>query len=239
MEKYKSLYKWMIIPMIVMQWGIFSFYWGDFADNPWSVHIHYWTATLWYIYLIIQPYLATHNKLKLHRTNGMVGMFLAGGVCFTAMSLFYRDINLAHLALEDPDKHLAPWFSYGVVVVEFVMIVAFMYAVVRSIIHRKELENHAWWLISTVFLLMMPAVFRGVLVVWAMMVGFTSVNVPGVIYQTSFIIIGLGLVAAWKYGKLRHPATYLIVGVNLFSCFIELIGSSKTIQVLLEAIVRE
>ena len=142
MEKYKSLYKWMIIPMIVMQWGIFSFYWGDFADNAWSVHIHYWTATLWYIYLIIQPYLATHNKLKLHRTNGMVGMFLAGGVCFTAMSLFYRDINLAHLALENPDKYLAPWFSYGVAVIEFVMIVAFMYAVVRSIIHRKELEKH-------------------------------------------------------------------------------------------------
>jgi len=49
MEKYKSLYKWMVIPMVIMQWGIFSFYWGDFTDNAWSVHIHYWTATVWYV----------------------------------------------------------------------------------------------------------------------------------------------------------------------------------------------
>ena len=231
MDKYKNLYLWMIIPMVVMQWGIFSFYWGDFTDNAWSVHIHYWTATVWYVYLIIQPYYATHGRLKLHRTNGIIGMFIAGGVCFTAMSLFYRDIAL--VAREDNSFTLAPWFQYGIIVIEFIMITTFMYAVIKAIIHRKELENHAWWLISTVFLIMMPAVFRGVLSVWIMLVGFTEVNVPSVIYQTSFIIIGLGLVTAWKYGKLRHPATYLIVGVNLFFCFIELIGRSKSIQVLL------
>ena len=226
----------MIIPMIIMQWGIFSFYWGDFTDNAWSVHIHYWTASVWYIYLIIQPYFATHNKLKLHRTNGIVGMFIAGGVCFTAMSLFYSTIALVDS--EDNSFTLAPWFQYGIIVIEFIMITAFMYAVIKAIIHRKELENHAWWLISTVFLIMMPAVFRGVLSVWIMLVGFTEVNVPSVIYQTSFIIIGLGLVTAWKYGKLKHPATYLIVGVNLFFCFIDLIGKNKSIQVLLEDIIK-
>lgn len=49
MEKYKSLYKWMIIPMFLMQFGIFKDYWGDFTDNAWSVHVHYWTGTIWYL----------------------------------------------------------------------------------------------------------------------------------------------------------------------------------------------
>jgi len=47
MDKYKNLYKWMIIPMVMMQLGIFEDYWGDFSDNAWSVHIHYWTGTVW------------------------------------------------------------------------------------------------------------------------------------------------------------------------------------------------
>ena len=76
----------MIIPMVFMQLGIFRDYWGDFSDNAWSVHIHYLTGTVWYIYLIIQPYFATHGQLTRHRTNGIIGMFIAGGVCLTALS---------------------------------------------------------------------------------------------------------------------------------------------------------
>jgi hypothetical protein len=56
----------MIVPMIIMQFGIFRDYWGDFSKNAWSVHIHYWTGTVWYLYLIIQPYFATHGKMDVH-----------------------------------------------------------------------------------------------------------------------------------------------------------------------------
>lgn len=69
-NKYYTLHLWMVIPMVLMQVGIFRDYWGDFTDNAWSVHIHYVTGTIWYLYLIIQPYLATHGHLPGHRTNG-------------------------------------------------------------------------------------------------------------------------------------------------------------------------
>lgn len=46
MNKYKTLHKWMLIPMIFMQLGIFADYWGDFTDNAWAVHIHYWKGYL-------------------------------------------------------------------------------------------------------------------------------------------------------------------------------------------------
>ena len=77
----------MIIPLIIMQFGIFMDYWGDFSDNTWSVHIHYWLGSIWYLYLIIQPYFATHGRMDAHRTNGIVGMFIAGGVGFSALSM--------------------------------------------------------------------------------------------------------------------------------------------------------
>ena len=112
MNKYRTLYKWMILPMVVMQLGIFRDYWGDFSDNAWSVHIHYWTGTVWYLYLIIQPYFVTHGQIARHRTNGIIGMFLAGGVCLTALSMLNRDIVSSQEALKTPDRFgpFQPWF---------------------------------------------------------------------------------------------------------------------------------
>jgi len=162
--KYKNLHLWMIIPMLVMQFGIFRDYWGDLAENAWSVHVHYWTGTVWYFYLIIQPYYATHGQLARHRTNGIIGIFLAGAVCLTALSMLHRDIVSSERAAAMPQEFgpFEPWFFLGVAAVEIVMMTAFAFAVIKSIIHRKQLENHAWWLISTVFIIMMPALGRGV-----------------------------------------------------------------------------
>jgi len=87
---------------------------------------------------------------------------------------------------------------------------------------------------------MMPAVFRGVLYVWGSAVEFDleKVNWLTTTYITSFIIIALSLITAWKYGKLKHSATFLIIGVNLFNCLVGVIGKNKTIQVLLEDIIK-
>lgn len=242
MEKYKNLYRWMIIPMIIMQAGIFMDYWGDFSDNAWAVHVHYWTGTAWYFYLIIQPYYATHGKLDQHRTNGMIGMFLAGAVCLTALSMMHRDIVSAESAAAMPERFgpFKPWFFYGVIVLEIVMMVAFAYAVFKSIIHRKELENHAWWLISTVFIIMMPALGRGLLVV---NIGVNTDKWPDIdlmppMIATEAIIITLLMLSAWKYGKLKHAATWLAVAVNVFNLLYEPIGKSETVQVFIKSLIK-
>lgn len=242
MNKYKSLWKWMIVPMVLMQLGIFYDYWGDFSENAWSVHVHYWTGTAWYIYLIIQPYLVTNGQIERHRTNGIIGMFLAGGVCLTAFSMLHRDIVSAEQAVLDPARFgpFQSWFFYGVAAVEIVMMTAFAFAVIQSIIHRKEIENHAWWLISTVFLIMMPALGRGMQFVWfAANGGFgPEIDIMLPLYLTQVIIIGALALGAWKFGTLRHPATYLAMGVNFFVLLLEPIGRSESIQTFLRAVIK-
>lgn len=232
----------MIIPMVFMQLGIFRDYWGDFTENAWSVHIHYLTGTVWYLYLIIQPYLATHGHLQSHRTNGIIGMFLAGGVCLTALSMMNRDIVNTQRAAEMPERFgpFEGWFFFGVAAVEIVMIAAFGYAVIQSIIHRKRLEDHAWWLISTVFIIMMPAVGRGIQNVQIAIQrdAWPNIDIMSPIYLSQIIIIGMIVIAAIKYDKLRHPATYLAIGVNLFNSFLEPLGRNKAIQSFLETVIR-
>jgi hypothetical protein len=242
MSKYKNLHLWMIIPMVIMQAGIFHDYWGDFSENAWSVHVHYITGTVWYLYLIIQPYFATHGQLTRHRTNGIIGMFLAGAVCLTALSMLHRDIVNAENSLVRRDNFgpFEPWFFFGVAAVEIVMMTAFGFAVIKSIIHRKQLEDHSWWLISTVFIIMMPALGRGVQFVY---IGMNSQHWPNVdimspLYIAEGMILAMLLFGAWKYDKLKHPATWLAVAVNVFNLFLEPIGRSESVQLFLKALIK-
>jgi hypothetical protein len=232
----------MIVPMLFMQFGIFKNYWGDLSDNAWSVHIHYWTGTIWYLYLIIQPYWATHGQLARHRTNGIIGMFLAGGVCLTALSMLHRDIVTTERASAAPEQFgpFEPWFFFGVAGMEIVMMSAFGFAIVKSILHRKEIEDHAWWLISSVFLIMMPALGRGVQNVHIALhrSDWPNLDIMQPIYLTQVLIIGMLLLGAWKYSKLKHPATFLALAVNLFILLLEPIGRSETIQVFLRTVIK-
>ena len=240
--KYKNLHLWMIIPMIFMQFGIFKDYWGDLNENAWSVHVHYWTGTIWYIYLIIQPYYATHGQMSRHRTNGIIGMFIAGAVCLTAFSMLHRDIVSAESSLTMRERFgpFEPWFFFGVAAVEIVMMTAFGFAVIKSIIHRKQLENHSWWLISTVFIIMMPALGRGVQNVHVAMQirQWPNVEIMPSLYFAEGLIIAMLLLGAWKYEKLKHPATWLAVAVNVFNLFLEPIGRSEAVQSLLKALIK-
>jgi len=242
MSKYKDLWKWMIIPMIIMQLGIFMDYWGDLSENAFSVHVHYWTGTAWYALLIAQPYFVTHGQIERHRTVGIIGMFLAGGVCLTALSMLHRDIASADRSIVERQRFgpFEDWFFFGVAAVEIVMMVAFGYAVIKSIIHRKAIENHSWWLVSTVFLIMMPALGRGFQFVW---IGLNLQQMPNVdimfpLYIAQVVILGLVLAAAWRFGTLRHPATYLAMAVNIFVLFLEPIGRSANVQAFLRALIK-
>jgi len=242
LAKYKNLHLWMIIPMLIMQAGIFRDYWVDFSENAWSVHVHYLTGTVWYLYLIIQPYFATHGQLARHRTNGIIGMFLAGAVCLTALSMLNRDIVNAENSLVRRDDFgpFEPWFFFGVAAVEIVMMVASGFAVIKSIIHRKQLEDHSWWLISTVFIIMMPALGRGVQFVY---IGMNSQHWPNVdimspLYIAEGMILAMLLFGTWKYDKLKHPATWLAVAVNVFNLFLEPIGRSESVQLFLKALIK-
>lgn len=241
LARYKDLHRWMILPMAIMQIGIFYDYWGDFSENVWAVHIHYWTATFWYLFLILQPYYATHGQIDRHRTYGIIGMFLAGGVAMTALSAMGRDTINAGLAARMPGRFgpFEAWFFYGIVAVEAVMIGAFIVAVIQAIRLRRSLNDHAWWLVSTAFIIMMPALGRGLQAAWSIAL---DQNDPRIVtyplYLTTAIILALLYGAAQKYGRINHPATWLAAGVNLFNLLFEPIGRWGWMQGVLQSIIK-
>ena len=241
MQRYKNLYLWMIIPMLIMQAGIWYDYWGDFASNTWAVHVHYWNATAWYAFLIIQPYLYAKGSLDLHRTMGIFGFFLAGGIGFLSFSMLHRDLVYVQMSAEMPERFGAfkPWFFYGIAWVEIVLLFSFIAAIVMAILKRKRLEDHAWWLVSTVFIIMWPSLARGFQAIWISQLG---INDPAIVMQPLYwavgAIISMTLFAAWRLQKLTHPATFLAVGANAWGFFMEPVGRSELFQTILSAVIK-
>jgi hypothetical protein len=241
LNRYNTLFLWMIIPMVIMQVGIFYDYWGDLTDNAWPVHVHYWSATLWYLFLILQPYYAAQRQFEKHRTYGIIGIFLGGGVALTALAALNRDMVNAERSAQMPEQFgpFQPWFFYGVAAVEFVMMTAFIVAVIQSIRHRRSLHDHAWWLISTVFIIMMPSLGRGVGILWPVLLGGDDTHLATYpLYITTAIIIALLLWAAKRYGRFNHPATWLALGVNLFNLLVEPLGKWDWLQGFLKMVIK-
>lgn len=237
MESYKNLYLWMTIPFIIVQVSIFNYYWTSFSSKTWEIHIHYWLVSFWFLLVIIQPYLATNGKIANHRTLGIFGFLLAGGVIFSGLSIL--DIPLKLVAEYDASKPGPPVaFYYGTLVIEFLSMVAFAYAVVKAIINRRNIEEHSWWLVASVFYMMAPALGRGMILFWRTVLPPESFTPIIVFISTELIYLPLLLIFAYKFGKIKHQAT--LIGILLvFIRFLRIpIGSSETIQEFLKAVIK-
>jgi hypothetical protein len=156
MEKsYKHLHLWLIIPFVITLLGFYNSYWSRFFNTPLNWHLHGMSATIWYIILILQPYLYSKGKLKHHRTFGMIGFLVAGFVAASALSVIR-----GHITDLDPEFDIIYAYRYSLSLTDFIYIAGFLFAIIMSIIHRKKITKHSLWLISTVFWVLSPATDR-------------------------------------------------------------------------------
>lgn len=219
MENLRPIWVWMIAVMVIMQVSIAMDYWGDFASNTWAVHVHYWNATAWYAFLILQPLFVAKGKITSHRTWGMFGLLLAGAMILLSVSQLFRDIVYANSVRDNPQDWgpFEPWFFFWIMQSEMLLITAFAIAVIMAIVTRKSPADHGWWMASTAFILIMPALGRGLQNLWIYAFGFTPENKSALdvpMYICQAFIVAMALLFAWRFGKLRHPATWLAVGAN-------------------------
>ncbi|NQY15587.1 MAG: hypothetical protein HRT81_17290 [Henriciella sp.] len=233
----------MAIPFVAMQATIFVDYWGDFSKNTWAVHVHYWIATAWYLLLISQPWLFANGRMDAHRTWGVLGIGIAGAFAFTSISQLNRDIIVADYVIANPGG-IGPfdaWFFMGIMFAEIILIVAFIAAIVMAVIKRHSLRDHAWWLVSTVFIVMFPAMGRGLQALFIAIYGFDpdidiAVMPPIYIGQVLIILMTVGVAAYLKV--LRHPATYLAVAANLSVFLMEPLGRSAFLDDIARIIIK-
>ena len=222
MENYKNAHRWLILAFVIVVLGFFRSYWSKFPDVDFAHHLHLLSATAWFALLVWQPRLATTGRLRQHRRNGMIGLFLAGAVVGTSLLMVPRNIENAVAGIDV--GFVDPTFFYGISFFDLVTVAGFSLAVIMAILTARRPEDHALWMISTAFWIIGPAFARLAVLPVVMIRG----NLEGLQFF-DIIVPAMGLVlaviafVAWRMKRL-HPALVLAFLGNTAGFVAEPIG---------------
>jgi hypothetical protein len=237
LNQYRNAHKWMLIPWIIIIIGFTPQYFMTWLSEPWPYHLHALSAMGWFALIVFQPYLATRGKLKQHRLWGMIGIFLAGAVVFTALSIVPTNVYFGAKGGFEPVFPAS--FFYGLVLTETLQVIGFGLAVVMAIINSKKVEEHALWMTSTLFFGLMPA--WGRLIMFPVLI--TGGEVAWLNTQSSLnlgisIFMLVVLYVGYRLKKLKHPAIILSLILVFLMLFTMQIGEQEWYQELVTRIMK-
>jgi len=211
MKKFPKAHLWLILPFIIVFTGFYFSYWSKFTEAPFHHHLHGLTATAWYILIIVQPYLYQKNNIKLHRKIGVIAVFLAGGLVFSALQIIPNNLTI---------ETISESLRYSFVFADFIFIAGFSFSVIMAIIHKKNIDLHARYLISTVFWVMLPALSRLIYFPILISHGFpTPISFQQVVFIAGgliLLVLAMLIFIDYKKEKKFYYPYVLVTGVNLF-----------------------
>jgi len=225
LELYQNAHKWLTLPIIVIIIAFTPFYFSTFLSEPWGYHLHALPAIAWYLLMITQPYLATRGKLPSHRKWGMLGLLIAGWVVASALIITPTNVYFGHIG-GFPPKFPAEFF-YGLTFTETLAIIGFGASVVMAILRSKIPDEHAVWMLGTVFFGFMPAWLR-ISIVPILLAGLDLSM--WLIFLFSLPFAATILFVGYRLGKLRHPAILLSAALTLGMASTNYVGGLEWYQ---------
>jgi hypothetical protein len=153
MKPFPKLHLWFLLPFFVTLIG-FQGYWLGFGESPFHWHLHGLSATIWYICLIIQPWLYHNRPIQIHRKVGMLSLLVAGFVIASSLNMIVVSLPLM--------SESSPLYSvrYSLALVDLISISGFTLSVALAIVYARNTQVHARWMISTVFWVLAPGTVR-------------------------------------------------------------------------------
>lgn len=151
MKRFPKAHLWLIIPFLVALTGFYFTYWSKFNEASFQQHLHGLSATAWFILILLQPILYQISRMNSHRILGIIGLFIAGGVVFSALQVIPNNLTL---------ENISENLRYSFIFADLVFVFGFSFSVIMAIINKGDIDIHARYMISTVFWVMLPALSR-------------------------------------------------------------------------------
>lgn len=211
---YPKAHFWLLIPFVLTMAGFYLSYWSRFSEAPWRQHMHGLSATVWYVLVVIQPWLIQNKPVKYHKKLGIIGVFLAGSVVFSAFQVMpFQVVN----------DFLPDVLKYGFSFADICALTGFSICVILGVLNAKNIDVHARWLISTVFWILLPATAR---LVYFPMLEIYEGNPPlsyiQSVYLCWFITTAIPLLYLMyldykKENKIYRPYLFTLIGVSFYT----------------------
>lgn len=236
---YRNFHLWMLIPFAISVLGFSYSYYLNLANATFHQHVHGISATLWYVLIVVQPYLiARKQDVRRHRSLGAIGTLLAGVVAGSALTIIPKNID--NVATLDPNGFFNPTFAYFAVVVDFALVSLFVASVVMAIhaMKRRDLAGHVQWMMASVFFVLSPGLARlfGIASIVANQGDLTGISLVKLAVPSMIAMMALIVVYFWRFGSFRHPAFWLLIAAHLTYLFVVPIGDNQALRSLLSVI---
>lgn len=238
---YRNFHLWMLVPFAISLLGFSYSYFSKLSEATFHQHVHGLSAILWYVLVVVQPYLIVRKQdIRSHRALGAIATLVAGLVAGSALTIIPKNID--DVATLNPDGFFNPTFAYFAVIIDVLLVSMFVISVVMAVlaIKRRDLRGHVQWLMASVFFVLSPGLAR--------MLGIAAIianrgNLEGISLVTLAVpsmVIMMALIALYfrKFGSVRHPAFWLLMACHLPYLFVERIGNNEAIRGVLATIFR-
>ncbi len=226
MNVYPRAHWYLVLGFVVAVAGFIPSYWSqDLGTFGVSIHVHAASATLWFLALIVQPWLINAGNLKAHRIFGSLALLIAVVLTLTAALITPRNLQL-----QAANPNLPYMFVYW----DITTISLFAIFVTRGMKHRRDVQLHARFMVGTVFVPILPALARG-LFFYGVVENFVSaLYVGNMITLTAIAVL---IHDDDKQGQLRSPYRWLFGVFAVLGTTIEIVGSAAWWQTLVDAAV--
>jgi len=233
--RYRNLHWWMLLPFTISILGFSYSYFFALSQASFHQHVHGLSATLWYLLIIIQPWLMVHRgNAGTHRSLGIVGLVLAGLVAGSALTIIPKNIdNIEELA---EDGIFNPTFAYFATYLDLVLIALFLFSVTLAVlkIRKGQVADHVQWLLASVFFVLSPALIRLLLIAT---ITLNAGEIEGIQFQTLVIpslILMLVIIGVYfyRFGSFKHPSFILLILSQLAMLLVGWVGDNETLRTL-------
>lgn len=236
---YKNFHLWMLVPFAISIIGFSYSYYLNLANATFHQHVHGISATLWYVLVVVQPYLIVRKQdIQGHRALGAIGTLLAGVVAGSALTIIPKNID--DVATLDPNGFFNPTFAYFAVIIDVLLVSLFIASVVLAIlaIKRRDLAGHVQWMMASVFFVLSPGLARmfGIAAIIANKGNMEGISLVQLAVPSMVAMMAIIVFYFHKFGSFRHPAFWLLMAAHVPYLFVVWIGENQAIRSVLSAI---
>lgn len=238
-ETYRNFHLWMLLPFVISLLGFSYSYYSQLGKATFHQHVHGLSATLWYVLVILQPWLiARRQDIRAHRLYGAFATLVAGVVAGSALTIIPKNID--DVAQLDPNGFFNPTFAYFAVIVDVLLVSLFLASVTMAIVamKRRDTAGHVQWMMASVFAVLSPGLARMFGIGWIAahkgdMAGISLVKLA----VPSMLVMMLLITLFWRrFGSFRHPAFWLLMAAHLSYLLVVPLGDSDVVRSILPVI---
>jgi hypothetical protein len=199
---YKNAYLYFILAALVTVVAFIPSYFIRLKQTDAGHHFHGITATLWMLLLIMQHFLYRKKLMTWHRSIGKISFLLVPLIVVGGLNMVHR-MMIAKASYP-------PQVPYQLAFIDFFTLAIFILFFALAMVHRKNVQLHARYMVCTVLGPLIPALTRLLFII-------PSINSFSKSLNTSYLLIELVLLLLLlddkRSGKIRSP---YVIAIALF-----------------------